>query len=85
MPPTPVEPCCTITQGGYYAIISSIEPNDEDCFEGFLLVPGEEPRVYSCKWNRGGTCRDQQSSANIILSSNKDLLKLLDAINRYCP
>lgn len=79
---TPIEPCFAITDGGYYAIVSSIDPNDEDCFEGYLLVPGEEPIVYSCRWNRGGTCRDRQGLANIRPTNHKELAKLVDIINR---
>lgn len=79
----PIKPCCVITDGGYYAIVSSIDPNHEDCFEGYLLVPGEEPRVYSCRWNRGGVCRDMQGQANIRPANHEELSKLLDTINRH--
>lgn len=69
-----------MTLGGYYAVISSIDPNSEDCLEGYLLVPGEEPRVFQASWNASGLCRNHRESANIVISRSNALGSLIDMI-----
>jgi hypothetical protein len=80
---TPVDPIVVLTQGGYYAVISGIDPSSEDCLEGYLLIPGEEPKVFEAAWNRSGTCRDRSESANVNPSRSEDLAKYLEVINKY--
>lgn len=81
MTSTPVDPVTVLTRGGYYAVISSLAPESEDCLEGYLLIPGDEPKVFNAEWNRDGLCRDQSEGANLIISRSDALQKLVDAID----
>lgn len=82
MTSTPVDPVTVLTLGGHYAVISSLAPGSEDCLEGYLLIPGNEPKVFKAEWNRGGLCRNQSEDANLIVSRSGALQGLIDTIDR---
>lgn len=83
MATTPVEPIFVLTEGGHYAIITAIDPGSDDCFEGYLLVAGNDPQVFRAEWSRSGRCRDREQSANVVISRSESLGKLLEVVTSF--
>lgn len=57
-----ITPVSTVTRGGYSAVITAIDPEDEDCLIGNADVPhGRKDQ----SWNDVGICRNSVESVNL--------------------
>ena len=85
MPITPIDPIRAVrTEGGFFAIIADIDHADNDCFGGYLIVPPSDDRggqVIEARWDRNGTCRNNEQAANIFPANHQELQDLINAID----
>jgi hypothetical protein len=65
------------TSGGHLAVVSSIDPLEEDCLGGYIINPKAEPPIFEVEWDLNGSCRNHSSSANI------DLIKAIENDSRF--
>jgi hypothetical protein len=70
-----IEPIDIITSGEIEGTITGLYPISSDFIRGTLTKNG---KTWSVGWDKSGFCRDNDSSCNLALNDDGELMELLE-------